>query len=330
MNIDDQIINWLKQLNTDKSHNWPDEVTNQAPHKPFLLLSIIDGIEQGWISINKIELSQDLIDTFFVYWNGIMGEEKITSISLPFFYMKSESFWKLKYKPGKKEYSRSPSLGGLNDRVDYAELHPDLFTLIEDSNTREEIQSVIINHYFGSETAKRVSELSSFNYDANQYEKQLELLTEKEFVTHHSGKGKTRAAKVNQQVRDNAFSNNVRKNYSYTCSVCKSKVVTPTEYSLVEGAHIIPWGKSYNDDPRNGISLCRNHHWLFDKLMLTIREDYSVEFSSWLNRNENDWEELKRVAGSTIVLPEISKYHPAKEALSYHNEEFDKFHRQLK
>lgn len=327
--MNSEIIDWLKNLNTNKNNPWPDEVTNQAPHKPFLLLSVIDGIEQGWISSNNINLSQDLIDTFFVYWNGIMGVEKVTSISLPFYHMKSEPFWDLTYKPNETEYSSTPSLGGLIDRLEHSELHPKLFALIEDDNTRSEIQSLIAHHYFDSKTAKKVSELSSFNYEANIYEKELELLTENEFIIHHSEKGKKKEITVNRQIRDRAFSNNVRKNYNYTCSVCKSKVVTPTESYLVEGAHIIPWSESYNDDPRNGISLCRNHHWLFDRFMMTIREDYSIVFSKWLNKNHNKWDELEMIAGSKILLPENENLYPADEALANHNVEFKRFQSNL-
>ncbi|HBQ60920.1 MAG TPA: hypothetical protein DD671_15200, partial [Balneolaceae bacterium] len=321
-----EIYNWLKNLNTDKSNPWPDAVTNQAPHKPFLILSIIDGIEQDWITSNKITLSQDLIDTFFVYWNGIMGEERITSITLPYFYMKSEPFWELKYNKGENVYKNAPSLGGLQKRVEYAVIDTQLFSLLNDKATRDEVRSVITNHYFDTETAERISELSSFNYDANQYGKQLELLTENEFKSHYSDKGKTKVATVNRQIRDKAFSNNVRKNYNYNCSVCKSKVVTPTESYLVEGAHIIPWSESYNDDPRNGISLCRNHHWLFDRFMLTIRDDYSIEFSPWLSKKQNNWDELETISGSKILLPKSASHYPAGEALAYHNEEFEKFH----
>lgn len=324
-----QIINWLTSLNTDKSNPWPDTVTNQAPHKPFLLLSIIDGVDQGWISSNKIELSQQLIETFFTYWNGIMGEERNTSITLPYFYMKSEPFWELVYRHGENEYVNAPSLGGLQNRVKYAIIHSELFNLISNTDTRNEIQSIILNNYFDTYTAKKVSELSSFNYDANQYGKQLELLTKKEFKSHYSAEGRTKSVSVNKQIRDKAFSDNVRKNYNFNCSICKSKVVTPTETYLVEAAHIIPWSESYNDDPRNGISLCPNHHWLFDRFMLTIRDDYSVEFSSWLKKRQNNWPELTLISNTKILLPEELMNCPAKEALHYHNEEFEKFHNEI-
>ena len=292
-------------------------------------MSILDGIEQGWITNNEIELSQKLIDTFFVYWNGIMGEDKVTTIALPFFHMNREPFWELIYKSGKEEYKTSPSVGGIHDRIKCAVLQTDLFQLLENSETRKAVQLIIIQHYFDSETTNKVTELSSFNYDANWYEQQLEQMTESEFVARHSGKGKTRKTIVNKQVRERSFSNKVRENYHYSCSVCQSKVRTPTEHYIVEGAHIIPWKESYNDDPRNGISLCRNHHWLFDKRLLTIRSNYTIKLSPWLKKKINRWDEYQKISDSEILLPTDSKYYPAAEALQYHNEEYERVHKDV-
>jgi len=39
------------------------------------------------------------------------------------------------------------------------------------------------------------------------------------------------------------------------------------DLSLVEAAHIIPFGESQNDKPDNGLALCPNHHWGKGKTM---------------------------------------------------------------
>jgi len=46
---------------------WSALTTYQAPHKPFLLLSIMDLIAQGSITENFIEPSFELLDTFNTY-----------------------------------------------------------------------------------------------------------------------------------------------------------------------------------------------------------------------------------------------------------------------
>ncbi len=329
MEISNEITGWLKNLNTDKSNPWPDEVTNQAPHKPFLLLSIIDGIKEGWIDSNEIFLSQELVDNFFVYWKGIMGQARTTRIALPFFYMKSEPFWALIYKPDKNEYANAPSLTGLKNRLQFARMNPELYLLIENDKTRSMVQNLIANHYFNSKTAEKVKKLSSLNYDAHKYSEELRKFTNKKFISHYSEEGKIVESTVNQQVRKQGFRKVIRENYNYTCSVCRTKVVTPVESCHVVGAHIIPWNESYNDDPRNGISLCPNHHWLFDEMMMTIRDDFSVKLSPWLKKNNNTWHEYDLISDTKILLPANSQLYPAKEALMYHNDKFENYHRDI-
>ena len=52
-------------LRTDKGRNrYPAVTLHRAPHKPFLLLSVLDLITQGMITENFIEPSFELIDTF--------------------------------------------------------------------------------------------------------------------------------------------------------------------------------------------------------------------------------------------------------------------------
>ena len=43
-----------------------------------------------------------------------------------------------------------------------------------------------------------------------------------------------------------------------------------------EAAHIIPKRAAGADDVRNGLGLCRKHHWAFDRGMFGIEDDYRV------------------------------------------------------
>jgi putative restriction endonuclease len=60
-------------LRTDRGRDRYPEITyHRAPHKPFLLLSVMDLIAQVRISQNLIEPSCELLDTFNTYWCSIM------------------------------------------------------------------------------------------------------------------------------------------------------------------------------------------------------------------------------------------------------------------
>lgn len=178
-------------------------------------------------------------------------------------------------------------------------------------------------------TATKVLQLSSMNLAAQIYAQELEEMTAQPFTSHYSSDGKAKDRTKKEQIRDRAFSKKIRDNYQHRCSVCRNKVITPKENVLAEGAHIIPWSVSFNDDPRNGISLCRNHHWLFDKLMFTVRPDYTVKISPWLNKNGNNLSEKESLKGRAILLPEKQRYYPAVEALDHHNYRFDQYHKKL-
>ncbi|CAB5161460.1 hypothetical protein D3OALGA1CA_5081 [Olavius algarvensis associated proteobacterium Delta 3] len=63
----------FSRLRTDKNRNrYPAHTHYSAPHKPFLLMSVMDLIAQGRITKNFIEPSFELVDTWNGYWNAII------------------------------------------------------------------------------------------------------------------------------------------------------------------------------------------------------------------------------------------------------------------
>jgi putative restriction endonuclease len=97
----DLYLKSFSRLRTDKNRKrWSALTTHQAPHKPFLLLSIMDLIAQGSITKNFIEPSFELLDTFNTYWNSIMLLGSKTSMAYPFPRLKTDGFWHLVPNPG--------------------------------------------------------------------------------------------------------------------------------------------------------------------------------------------------------------------------------------
>ena len=61
----DCYIKAFSRLRTDKNRNrWSAATTFRAPHKPFLLLSILDLIPEGLITSEFIEPTFELAETF--------------------------------------------------------------------------------------------------------------------------------------------------------------------------------------------------------------------------------------------------------------------------
>jgi putative restriction endonuclease len=78
---------------------------------------------------------------------------------------------------------------------------------------------------------------------------------------------------VNQQrlERSSRFAAQVLPLYDYSCAICKIQL------NAVEAAHIIPvHDPRSEDEPWNGIALCRNHHKLFDSRIVLVDRDAFV------------------------------------------------------
>jgi hypothetical protein len=64
----DKYLQMFARLRTDRGKGrYPQITYHRAPHKPFLLLSVMDLIDQGRITENVIEPSYELVDTFNTY-----------------------------------------------------------------------------------------------------------------------------------------------------------------------------------------------------------------------------------------------------------------------
>ena len=97
----EEYLKKFANLRTDKGRDrYPAYTHNRAPHKPFLLLSIMDLIAQGQITENFIEPSLELVDTFNTYWSRIMPPGSTTSMAYPFSRLKTDGFWERITKPG--------------------------------------------------------------------------------------------------------------------------------------------------------------------------------------------------------------------------------------
>jgi len=135
--------NKFRKLRIDRAHG-------NAPHKPLLLLSIIELIEQGAILENKIEPSPLIVESFLKYWNLLSLEKP--RIYLPFYHLKSDKFWHLHAKIGQENLlatiSQFKSMAQLASVVDFANLDEDLFLLLHKAEAREVLRQTIIETYF--------------------------------------------------------------------------------------------------------------------------------------------------------------------------------------
>lgn len=150
-------------LRTDVNHNRWSILTNfRAPHKPFLLLSIIDLYEQFILPANIIKISPELIKQFNKYWS-VLGKSS-GNIALPFFHLRSSAFWHLIAKPGEEDTLKNirqvDRISQLNSFVLGAKLDPELDNFMQQEFQRDILRMSLIKTYFSPELFDSLSNLS--------------------------------------------------------------------------------------------------------------------------------------------------------------------------
>ena len=121
-----------------------NKTLGKAPHKPVLLLSIIQLIHKGEIQSNRIYITGELIIAFRSNWNKLVTTNHIPNFSLPFFHLSSEPFWRLVYINGLFDKNEKiSSLGKLKNRIAFAEIDKDLFELLLNPITIRNFHSMV-------------------------------------------------------------------------------------------------------------------------------------------------------------------------------------------
>jgi len=127
-----------------------------------------------------------------------------------------------------------------------------------------------------------------------------------------------------RKSREHAFRHIILEEYRCQCSVCQAKFLLrqdPREPLVeAEAAHIIPVEHKGPDDPRNGLSLCRRHHWAFDKGLFTITDGRDIKVSPAVLRAERRRFDLEEYDGSPMTPPASEACHPDEQALHWHQE----------
>ena len=281
----------------------------QAPHKPFLLLAVIALIQKGGINENKIQLSDDLIAIFKKYialtpgWNP--------TIYNPFYRLKNEGFWHLK-----RWGAAIPptSVRQLQRAGAYARLDDDLFTILRVSEYQEIFRQTLIDRYFPE--LRQEIEYLTIEQEAEEYSEQLIQDTRHPFSIHRD----IEAIQVETPIRSAGFRRAIMQVYAYTCAVCGLNIRALSGESVTDAAHIIPFSVSYNDDIRNGISLCKSHHWAFDTGLISVNEADEVIVSPSMREHGPTASMLTELRNKRIWLPRGEAYRPAQDALTWHRE----------
>ncbi len=285
----------------------------EALNKPILLLSVIDLINQGLITDREILISDELIETFKKYWSLLgVGPFKSSQIVYPFFHLKNDphKFWHLQFT---EEYQggRPQSIRQLKHDIALARLDQQLFELLQNSASRQELIDALISSWFASKS-NQIEDILQVNQEIQESADQIDDSTEE-------GEGTPKKFNLRKSlVRDALFRKAVVHLYDYKCAICRLKVTKSLTQNIVDGAHIKPFAIFNDNKVDNGISFCKNHHWGFDRGCFGIDENYRIIVADDFIEESPYSKPIKDFEGDIILLPSNQQYLPRIEALQWH------------
>lgn len=123
--------------------------------------------------------------------------------------------------------------------------------------------------------------------------------------------------KARRIARSRAFVTLTTGYYGGKCALCGQGLLNSNGRSEIEAAHIVPRHRLGADDSRNGLALCRAHHWAFDKGMWGIDGDGKI----FIKPQVIDLPENLTLASfkeKKLIAPTDPNMGPNKEALKWH------------
>lgn len=315
-----QYLTYFKNLNRGFNKG-----LGRAPHKPILLIAILQLIGKGIISTNKIYITPELLIAFKDNWLKLVETKHTSNFALPFFHLRSEPFWNLVSKFGVDiQLTKSKSIKSFNslkESIAFAEMDQKLFLLAQVPNYRVILEHSLLDEYFNN---------SKVNYSPNDIYS-LEYRINNELLNDDSQDYANKIVELqrilNEEqfeeeifVRGGLFKKMVPQIYDFCCCISGMKIETTTNSQMVDACHIKPFSVSHDDTIPNGISLSPNLHRAFDRGLITINKDYIVRISPTLKDNGSVYS-ISQFEGIQILLPKKPKWYPSPEALIWHTKE---------
>jgi putative restriction endonuclease len=249
---------WLGKLTKLNAASGRGEYQGKAPHKPLLLLCLLDMAEAGELGGRIFTRTAGLVLRFKSY-GALVSERWPTRLDLrmPFFYLRTQGFWQaftLEMTP-----AQSP------ESCFVCDLHEEFFDLLADADFRLKARLLLVSRYF--EPRERVAMLVSMGLCADGVEKTEQKISVLNEEAEEAARKKGRSARFAVQVVSR---------YKFACALTGLCCVTADGGTIVDSAHIEPFAESQNDDIENGLALCKNAHWMFDEGLWSVRGDGRV------------------------------------------------------
>ncbi len=115
-----------------------------SPHKPCMLLAVLDLAEAGALEKNDIRYLPNLLERHDAYFDIVRTESDHANPYFPFFHLRGGEFWHLIAIKGRESQLESMrtarSHADIQANVDHVEPDPELYQYVFDANARAELR----------------------------------------------------------------------------------------------------------------------------------------------------------------------------------------------
>lgn len=270
----------------------------EAPHKPLLLLVLMELAERGELLTNIVRLTPELSFRFNVLWPIVAYRRtQQPDIRMPFHRLSRDGIW----LPFTADGTPSPD----QKLTSYVVMNDEFLELTRNAEFRRQARRVLIARWFTP--AERNALYATFQIP---FPSDDEIARDAEFELPED------AVVTGREAR---FRFDVVPAYSYTCALTGYRISTIAKGSIVDAAHIHDFSDSRNNDPKNGMALCKNAHWLFDAGLWSVRDDYRIIVAKdAFSEDSPDQKPLAEYHGSRLRLPNDQVLWPDPKHLAWH------------
>lgn len=281
---------------------------HERPHKPLLMLAVLDLIAQGRATPDKIAWSQALRDRFAFYFPHVQRRDDQDTPENPFFYLRQEGWWQpLRVRDGvSTPLESTPTVGDARAGTVFARIVSPVSAWMILPTDRLRLRDALIARFFPQARAaltalflENISQESAPPQDDNGSDAEP------------------------RPGRSAGFRRTILDIYDCQCAACGLRIKLPQidDLTFVDAAHLIPFSDPElggNDHPTNGIALCKNHHWAMDRFLIAPTPEGNWQVSRFLDARRSLGEaELHALKEKPILLPQDEAFHPASNALAW-------------
>ena len=225
--------------------------------------------------------------------------------------MRSEPFWALVPRIGKRIPAGITSIAQLNNFVAFASIDSELFDFVLNPISNTILEKTLVEQYFNlpyisyTKIVVPLLETTLTEAKADLYQQKIPMVAKE--------------LEEDNYMRGQAFKVVIPQVYDHTCAISRLRLNSfEKSVSMVDACHIIPFAESHDDSIGNGIALCPNLHRAFDRGLISISDDFTVLVNSNFAEDINSVFALSQFEGQPIKLPYNESFYPSQNCLAAH------------